>query len=64
MSYMLLVVEPVGQRGTRTEAEGRSLYERMRRFSEDLKSRGLLTMSQSLEGRCPPVRASRAAPEM
>lgn len=49
MAYALLIVEPSGQRETRTEAEGRALYERMVRFSEDLKSRGLLTMTQSLK---------------
>jgi len=49
MAYALLIVEPSGQRQTRTEAEGRDLYERMVRFSEDLKSRGLLTMTQSLK---------------
>ena len=49
MSYMLLIVEPAGQRQARTEAEGRALYERMLRFSADLKSRGLLRMSQSLK---------------
>ena len=49
MAYALLIVEPVGQRQTRTEAEGRALYDRMVRFSEDLKSRGLLTMTQSLK---------------
>ena len=48
MAYALLIVEPVGQRQLRSEAEGRDLYERMLRFSADLKSRGLLTMSQSL----------------
>ena len=48
MSYMLLVVEAAGQRGTRTDAEGREVYARMVRFSEDLKRQGLLTMSQSL----------------
>lgn len=49
MSYMLLIVEPAGQRQTRTEAEGRALYDSMVRFSEKLKSRGLLTISQSLK---------------
>ena len=49
MAYALLIVEPAGQRQTRTEAEGRVLYDRMLRFSEDLKSRGLLTMTQSLK---------------
>jgi hypothetical protein len=49
MSYMLLIVEPVGQRQSRTESEGRALYDSMVRFSETLKARGLLTMSQSLK---------------
>jgi hypothetical protein len=49
MAYALLIVEPAGQRSSRSDAEGRALYERMLRFSEDLKSRGLLTLSQSLK---------------
>ncbi len=49
MPYVLLVVEPSGQRATRTESEGRALYARMVSFSEDLKRRGLLTMTQSLK---------------
>jgi hypothetical protein len=49
MAYALLIVEASGQRQTRTEAEGRALYERIVRFSEDLKARGLLTMTQSLK---------------
>jgi hypothetical protein len=49
MAYMLLIIEPAGQRQSRTESEGLALYERMLRFSADLKSRGLLRMSQSLK---------------
>ncbi len=49
MTYALLVVEPPGQRSTRSEAEGREVYGRMVRFSEELKQRGLLTVSQSLK---------------
>jgi len=49
MTYALLVVEPLGQRNTRTDAEGREVYGRMVRFSEELKRRGLLTVSQSLK---------------
>ena len=49
MSYMLLIVEPAGQRRTRTEAEGRALYASMVNFSETLKARGVLTLSQSLK---------------
>jgi hypothetical protein len=48
MAYMLLVVEKVGDRAVRPESELRARYDRMLSFSEDLKRRGLLTMSQSL----------------
>jgi hypothetical protein len=49
MAYMLLVVEKVGDRAARSQSEGGALYDRMLRFSEDLKGRGLLTLSQSLK---------------
>ncbi|MEP6547804.1 MAG: YciI family protein [Gammaproteobacteria bacterium] len=49
MAYALLIAEPAGQRQNRTEAEGRALYDLMLRFSEDLRSRGLLTTAQSLK---------------
>lgn len=49
MSYMLLIVEPVGQRQQRTEDEGRNLYDRMLRYADDLKERGLLLAAQSLK---------------
>jgi len=49
MAYMLLIVEPAGQRTTRTESEGRALYERMLRFSAELQSRGVLKLAQSLK---------------
>ncbi len=48
MPYMLLIIEPTGQRGERSEAEGRVLYERMLRFADSLKSRGLLQRAESL----------------
>ena len=48
MAYMLLVMEGPGDRDARTESEGRILYDRMLEFSADLKSRGLLTLGQSL----------------
>jgi hypothetical protein len=49
MAYMLLVVEKPGDRASRSEMEGSELYDRMLHFSEDLKRRGLLTLSQSLK---------------
>jgi hypothetical protein len=49
MSYMLVIVEPPGQRRGRSEAEGRALYDSMVRYSEGLKAKGLLTIAQSLK---------------
>jgi hypothetical protein len=49
MAYMLLVVEKVGDRAARSQSEAGELYDTMLRFSESLKGRGLLTMSQSLK---------------
>jgi hypothetical protein len=59
MPYMLLVVEKAGERTARSEREGQGLYDRMLRFSADLKQRGLLTMSQSLKTDAAEVRVTR-----
>ncbi|HAO31819.1 MAG TPA: YciI family protein [Candidatus Competibacter sp.] len=48
MSYLLLIVEPVGQRQARSEKEARHLYQQMLDFEEDLKKRGLFLASSSL----------------
>jgi hypothetical protein len=48
MAFALVILEPPGQRQARTEAQGRLAYDRMVRFSEDLRGRGLLTLAQSL----------------
>jgi hypothetical protein len=48
MAYALVILEPPGQRQARTEAQGRVAYDRMVRFSEELRGRGLLTLAQSL----------------
>jgi hypothetical protein len=48
MEYMLLIVEPQGQRNTRTRPEGHGLYQRMLEYTESLKARGLLRASNSL----------------
>lgn len=49
MQYMLLIMEPAGQRRERSEEEGRQLYERMQRFGDELKARGVWLDSQSLQ---------------
>ena len=48
MAYALLIIEPAGQRQTRSETEGRELYDRMLRYGADLEARGLLTLSHAL----------------
>jgi len=58
MPHMLLIHEPVGQRATRTDAEGRALYERMLRWGEELRSRGLLLGAESLASQDRAVRVS------
>lgn len=56
MTYMLLIVEPVGQRRTRTDDEGRALYSQMLDFSAGLQTRGVLKASQSLKSDAEGVR--------
>lgn len=56
MSHMLLIVEPTGQRSTRTEAQGRELYARMQQFGESLRSRGKLLAAESLASQSQAVR--------
>ncbi|AET89113.1 YCII-like protein [Burkholderia sp. YI23] len=48
MAYLLLVVEPVEQRGQRTQEEGREAYDQMVRFADDLNARGILRAVESL----------------
>jgi hypothetical protein len=63
VSYMLLIIEPVGQRQQRTEEEGRQLYDRMLRYADELRQRGVLVAAQSLttDAARLQVRAGRAA---
>ena len=48
MSYVLLIVEPRGQREERTPEEAQHAYAEMVRFGEGLQTRGLLRASESL----------------
>jgi hypothetical protein len=48
MPYMLLIHEEVGQRQQRTQAEGEAVYDRMLRFADSLKARGILRGVESL----------------
>jgi hypothetical protein len=48
MAYMLLIVEDPGQRATRTEEEGKAVYQQMLDFAADLKAHDLLLAVESL----------------
>lgn len=48
MAYMLLMIEPPEQRGTRTREQGQQAYARMQRFAEELRAQGLLLGVESL----------------
>lgn len=61
MSHMLLIIEPAGQRATRTEAEGREVYDRMVRFGDALRERGKLLAAESLASDASAVRISKAS---
>jgi hypothetical protein len=56
MSYMLLIIEPPQQRSARTEAEGREVYDRMKRFGEGLRAEGKLRAVESLAAQSGAVR--------
>jgi hypothetical protein len=48
MQYLLLIVEPQGQRRLRSPEEGRALYDRMLGWGASLKKRGVLLGVNSL----------------
>ena len=48
MPYMLLIIEPAGQRQTRSDHEGRQVFQRMLDWSATLDKRGVLRDGQSL----------------
>jgi hypothetical protein len=58
VSYALLIVEAAGAREARSEDQGRAMYDAMLRFSESLKARGMLRVSQSLRTEAQGVRVS------
>lgn len=67
MPYMLLIHEPIGQRATRTRAEGEAVFERMVRFADDLKARDLLLAVESLasqDGRAARIQVRGGKPQV
>ena len=61
MPFMLLIVEPRGQREERGREAGEQVYGRMLKFAEDLKGRGVLRAVESLRGDADGVRVQRHA---
>lgn len=59
MPFVLLINEPRGQRASRSEAEGRALYQRMVDYGAGLKARGLLLAVESLKSDEEGVRLQR-----
>lgn len=60
MAYMLLIVEPRGQRDLRSAEEARLRYDEMMAFGKDLRERGVLKASESLRSDEHGVRVSLA----
>ena len=56
MTYMLLMVEPNGQRAERGVEAGHQVYDRMLAFTADLQARGVLLASESLSSQATAVR--------
>ena len=48
MSYVMLIVEPKGQRHERNQAEGEELYRQMTEYAQKLKEQRLLVAVNSL----------------
>ena len=60
MRYMLLIIEPPGQRATRSRAEGEAAYAAMREFGEQLRQRGQLVAVESLASHTKAARVQRS----
>jgi hypothetical protein len=58
MAYLLLIIEPRGQREERAQEEAQRLYADMVRFGEGLKERGVLKAVESLQSDANGVRVT------
>lgn len=62
MSYMLLIVEPQGQRSTRSVEDGHAVYQRMLDYAGTLESSGVLLGVNSLKRGAVRLRKPRGKP--
>jgi hypothetical protein len=58
VAYLLLILEPVGQRAQRTGEEGHDAYRQMVDFADGLKARGILRAVESLTSQKDATRVS------
>lgn len=49
MAYVMLIMEPTGDRGARAPEVADARYEAMQAYTDALKQRGVLVLSQSLK---------------
>jgi hypothetical protein len=61
MAYLLMIVEPIGQREARTEAEGHAAYAAMLEYAARLQQRGVLRGVESLQSQHKATRVSAVA---
>ncbi len=57
MPYLLLIVEPIGQRESRNDAQGRAAYDSMLAYAGGLQAQGVLLGTQSLTSQAARVQA-------
>jgi hypothetical protein len=62
MSYLLLIVEPPGQRASRPVEDGHAVYQRMVDYARDLETRGVLLGVNSLKREAVRVRKAAGRP--
>ncbi len=62
MPYLLLILEPRGQRASRPEAEAHAVYDEMRAFAAELDARRVLIRTESLRTDEHALRISAATP--
>ena len=59
MAFLLIIIEPRGQRVDRTPEEGRELFGRMVAFGDGLRSQGILLATESLRADDHAIRVSQ-----
>jgi hypothetical protein len=64
MPYMLLIVEPPGQRRARSSQDGEAIYGRMVEYAKKLQARGVLLATNSLKSEATRVNVRAGKPNV